>query len=132
LKEARHDIVAVLLVGGGILNRRSRRDELNVEAVVAAFGFASPAFAQAFNPNDGTGILLRAVYGSRGGLHTGPVAQQNKQVAGHQSGLNGFAQTPSPSGTSPSHRYNPSLTGGGTDGYNSMYSQDGSAQTLPH
>jgi hypothetical protein len=35
-----------------------RRDELNVVAVVAAFGFASLAFAQAFNPDDGFGTAL--------------------------------------------------------------------------
>jgi hypothetical protein len=80
----------------------------------------------------GTGIVLRAVYGSRGGLHTGPVASQNEQIAGHQSGLNAYAQAPGPSGTSSFHRCNPSLTGGGSAGYNSMYSQDGSAQTLAH
>jgi len=108
------------------------RSKLALAVIVAAFGFASPAFAQAFNPDDGSGTALQTYYGPDGGLHTGPVAPQNKEVADHQSGLNAFAQTPSPSGTSPSNRYNPSLTGGGSAGYNSMYSQDGSAQTLPH
>jgi hypothetical protein len=107
------------------------RSKLVLVAVVAVFGFASPAFAQAFNPDDGSGTALPTYYGPDGGLHTGPVAPQNKQAAGHQSGLNAYAQTPGQSGTSPSGRYNPSLTGGGSDGYNSMYSQDGSAQALP-
>jgi hypothetical protein len=45
---------------------RSKRE---LAAIVAAFGFASPAFAQAFNPDDGAGTELRAVYGPSGGLH---------------------------------------------------------------
>ena len=108
------------------------RSKLALVAVAAVFGFASPAFAQAFNPEDGSGTALPTYYGPDGALHTGPVAPQSNQVAGRQSGLNAYAQTPSPSGTRPSNRYNPSLTGGGSAGYNSMYSQDGSAQTLPH
>jgi hypothetical protein len=49
-----------------VLIDRSKRE---LAAVVAAFGFASPAFAQAFNPDDGAGTELRAVYGPSGGLH---------------------------------------------------------------
>jgi hypothetical protein len=108
------------------------RSELALVVVVAVFGFASSASAQAFNPDDGSGTALPTYYGPHGGLHTGTAAPQNEQVAGHQSGLNAFAQAPSPSGTGSIHRYNPSLTGGGSAGYNSMYSQDGSAQTLAH
>jgi hypothetical protein len=106
------------------------RSTLALVAVVAAFGFASPAFAQAFKPDDGGGTVLAAYYGPHRGLHTGKFAPKNKRVATHQSGLHAFAQAPSPSGTSSFYRDNPSLTGGGSAGYNFMESQDGSAATL--
>ena len=108
------------------------RSTLVLVAVVTALGFASPAFAQAFKPNDGGGTVLAAYYGPHRSLHTGKFAPKNKRVAGRQNGLHAFAQAPSPSGTSSFNRYNPSLTGGGSAGYNFMESQDGSAQTLLH
>ncbi len=96
------------------------RSKLALVVVVAAFGFASPAFAQAANS------------APHRVLHTGKVAPKNKQVVSHESGLHAFAQAPSLSGTGSFNRYDPSLTGGGSPGYNLMGAQDGSAQTLAH
>jgi hypothetical protein len=90
---------------------RSKRE---LAAVVAAFRFASPAFAQAFNPEDGTGTVLRAVYGPCSGLHTGTVAPQNEQVSGHRSGLHAFDMAASRSGTSSLNYCDPALKGGGS------------------
>jgi hypothetical protein len=50
---------------------------------------ASPAFAQSFDPSDGTGNELPSYYGPHGGLHAGIVPRN--QTAAHQSGLNAFA-----------------------------------------
>ena len=102
---------------------------LALVAVVAAFGFASPAFAQAFKPDDGGGTVLRAYYGPHRGLHTGKFVPE--QAGCHSSEWTARVRpAPSPSGTSSFYRYNPSLTGGGSAGYNFMESQDGSAATL--
>ena len=108
------------------------RSKLALVAVVAVFGFASPAFAQAFTPDVGSGTVRPTNSAPHRSLHTRKLAPQNEQAAGPQSGLHAFAQTPSPSGISSFNRYDPSLTGGGSVGYNTMYSQDGSAQTLGH
>jgi hypothetical protein len=105
------------------------RSTLALVAVVAAFGFASPAFAQTFKPDDGSGTVRVAYYAPHRSLHTGKLAPKNRRVASHQSGLRAFAQTPSPSGTSPFYKFGASLTGGGSVGYNSMANQYGAADT---
>jgi hypothetical protein len=47
------------------------KSKLALIAAVLAAGIASPAFAQSFDPTDGTGNGLPAYYGPRGGLHYG-------------------------------------------------------------
>jgi hypothetical protein len=96
--------------------------KLVLVAVVGALGFASPAFAQASKPDNAPHRSLQARR----------LAPKTKLIAADQSGLHAYAQTPSPSTSASFNRYDPSLTGGGSVGYNTMYSQDGSAQTLPH
>jgi hypothetical protein len=96
------------------------KSKLVLVAVVGALGFASPAFAQASKPDNATHHTL----------HARRLTPKIKQVAADQSGLRAYAQTPS-TGVS-FNRYDPSLTGGGSAGYNFMGSQDGSAQTLAH
>jgi hypothetical protein len=116
---------------------------------VAALGIAAPAFAQSAyttgteSPSVSTGypspfgsgayayapgIASRHSRG-REALHTGTFSPKNRRVAGPQSGLHAFGLVPSASGTSSFNRYDPSLTGGGSAGYNFDDNQDGSGQT---
>jgi hypothetical protein len=95
------------------------KSKIVLVAVLGALGFASPAFAQASNPTT-------APHHS---LHARRITP--KRTAVDQSGLHAYAQTSPSTGVS-FNRYDPSLTGGGSAGYNFMGSQDGSAQTLAH
>ena len=98
------------------------KSKLILVAVVGALGFASPAFAQASKPDNAT----------HRSLHARRLTPKIKRVAANQNGLRAYAQTPSPSASVSFNRYDPSLTGGGSAGYNFIGSQDGSAQTLEH
>jgi hypothetical protein len=53
---------------------------------VAASVMASPAFAQSFDPDVGTGNVLS--------FSSQPTAQQNNKIAGRRSGLDAFAKVP--------------------------------------
>jgi hypothetical protein len=96
--------------------------KLAVIAAVTAV-IATPAFAQSFDPDVGTGNLLPFAYA--------PTAPQSGKVADHQasrskmanrqSGLHAFAMVPGTS--SVSNPNNPALTGGGSLGYNQMLLQ---------
>jgi len=66
-----------------------RKSKLALIAALAAFSFASPAFAQSFDASDGTGNELPSYYDQNGALHAG-IAPHN-QIAAHRSGLNAFA-----------------------------------------
>lgn len=89
-------------------------------AVVAAVSIASPAFAQAFDSDYGTGNTISTYYGSNGALHVGTAPQQaraatqQKWVASHRGGESAFAMLPGGPGGS----FGPSATGGGSIGYN--------------
>jgi len=96
------------------------KSKLVLVAVVGTLGFASPAFAQASKPDN-------APHPS---LHAQRLAPKTKRIVADQSGLHAYAQTTSPSTSATFNRYDPSLTGGGSAGYNFMESQDGSAETL--
>jgi hypothetical protein len=98
------------------------KSKLVLVAVVGALGFASPAFAQASKPDTAPHRTL----------HARRLTPRIKRAAADQIGLRAYAQTPSPSTSVSFNRYDPSLTGGGSPGYNFMGSQDGSAQTLAH
>ena len=60
------------------------KSKLAVIAAVLAAGVASPAFAQSFDPTDGTGNDLPAYYGPRGGLHHG--SSFSSRIAVHRRG----------------------------------------------
>ena len=92
------------------------KSKLFLIAAIAAVGFASPAFAQSFDPSAGTGNSLPAAYDANGGLHEGRVAPRSGQIAVRQSGLNAYAMIPG--GPSESGQNAPALTGGGSLGYN--------------
>lgn len=81
-------------------------------AALAAVSIASPAFAQAFNPRDGTANVLPFSYGPGGSrMYLGSAAPSQ-----NQSGLNAFAMVP---GDPPAATSNfPGATGGGSTGYN--------------
>ena len=92
-------------------------------AAIAAAGIASPALAQSFDPEAGSGNVL--------GFSYAPSAVQNDEFAVRQSshaktvarqnGLHAFASVP---GTSPNSGSNdPASTGGGSAGYNQMLQQ---------
>ena len=81
---------------------------LTTLAVLTAF--ATPAFAQSFDPDNGTGNVLAF-------SHT-PTAPQNEKIAGGRRGLHSFAMVPSSRSAFDSE--NPQATGGGSIGYNEM------------
>ena len=61
------------------------KSKLALIAAVLAAGVASPAFAQSFDPTDGTGNDLPAYYGPRGGLHYGShTSRIAVQRSGHE------------------------------------------------
>jgi hypothetical protein len=72
--------------------------------------FATPAFAQSVDPENGTGNVLS--FGPT------PTAPQNNKIAVRRSGLHSFAMVPGPSSASNSD--SPGATGGGSLGYNEM------------
>ena len=92
-------------------------------AAVAAVGIASPALAQSFDPEAGSGNVL--------GFSYAPSAVQNDEfavrqsshakTAARQNGLRAFARVPGTSSNSGSN--NPAFTGGGSAGYNQMLQQ---------
>jgi len=96
------------------------KSKIAVIAAIAALSCASPAFAQSFDSDFGTGNELPTYYDSNGGLHAGNVHMQWSQVAVHRSGLNAFASVGRSSFTSDE----PSSTGGGSVGYNEMLQND--------
>ena len=81
---------------------------LTTLAVLTAF--ATPAFAQSFDPDNGTGNVLSFV-------HT-PTAPHDHKISSRQSGLHSFAMVPGPSSAFNSN--SPAATGGGSLGYNEM------------
>ena len=90
------------------------KSKLIAVVTVAMIGLASPAFAQSFSKGWGTGNSLSDFYDGQGGLHMGAASQQNQQIAVERNGLNAFASVP----LGASGQDNPSLTGGGSSGYN--------------
>ena len=77
---------------------------------ITASVMATPAFAQSFDPDAGTGNVLS--------FSSEPTAQQNNKIAGRQSGLHAFAMVPGTSSATDSN--SPAVTGGGSEGYNQL------------
>jgi hypothetical protein len=91
-----------------------------IAAVTAAI--ATPAFAQSFDPEAGTGNVLS--FSTPSVVQSGKVAaHQTSQgkIAARRSGLHAFAMVPGAAAGSNSN--NPALTGGGSTGYNQMLLQ---------
>jgi len=87
---------------------------------VVTVGIASPALAQSFDPDVGTGNIVSSFsYGPASApaivKHNRVVMHQTRRqtVASGRSGLNAFARVPR-------SVYDPALTGGGSVGYNEL------------
>jgi hypothetical protein len=94
--------------------------KLALIAAIAVAGIASPALAQSFDPEAGTGNVLS--------FSVAPIAQSaariavrqggHDKMAAHRGGLNAFAMVPG--GRPAASATDPALTGGGSVGYNKM------------
>jgi hypothetical protein len=93
---------------------------LAVIAAVAAVASALPASAQSFDPEAGSGNVLSFSYGPIAAQKdTAAVRQANPgKVAARRNGLHAFAMVPRSAADGNSN--DPSLTGGGSAGYNEM------------
>lgn len=92
----------------------TNKSKLILIAAVASLGIASPAFAQSFDPDAGTGNVLALGYASPANGH--------ERIAVRRSGLEAYAMVPrTQSGPSVD---NPALTGGGNLGYNDYLRKD--------
>ena len=78
---------------------------------ITASVMATPAFAQSFDPDAGTGNVLS--------FSSESTAQQNNKIAGRQSGLDAFAMVPGTSSAATDSN-SPAVTGGGSEGYNQL------------
>lgn len=98
--------------------------KIAIAAALTAAAIATPALAQSFDPEVGTGNVISFSYGSitlqnpqMGALHAAPA-----RVARQRSGLNAFAMVaPTSAG---GDLFDPALTGGGSRGYNENLRRD--------
>jgi hypothetical protein len=79
---------------------------------ITASVMATPAFAQSFDKDSGTGNVLPFSYAANG-------AEQTGKIAGRQSGLDAFAMVPRTSSVAGDSN-SPAATGGGSEGYNQL------------
>jgi hypothetical protein len=86
----------------------TNNSKLALIATVVALGIASPAFAQSFDPDAGTGNVIS--------IGRPAVAWPTKRTAAHLQGLYAFAMVPHSQAAVDSN--DPTLTGGGSVGYN--------------
>jgi hypothetical protein len=82
---------------------------ITIVAITASV-MATPAFAQSFDKDFGTGNVQSFSYGTDGSEQTG-------KIAGRQSGLDAYAMVPGASWTATDSN-SPAATGGGSEGYN--------------
>jgi hypothetical protein len=77
---------------------------------VSASIMATPAFAQSFDKDFGTGNVQAFSYGTNGSEQTGKIARR-------QNGLDAYAMVPGASSEATDSN-SPASTGGGSEGYN--------------
>jgi hypothetical protein len=89
-------------------------------AAIAAAGIASPAWAQSFDPEAGSGNVAPFSYAPIAVQSTTAAVRQKSQgkVAARANGLHAFAMVPR--GAVEGNANDPALTGGGSAGYNQM------------
>ena len=94
--------------------------KLALIAAIAAAGIASPALAQSFDPEAGSGNVVPFGYAPSAAQNDAVTVRQPSQgkIAAHLNGLHAFAMVPR--GPAGSGTNDPSLTGGGSAGYNEM------------
>jgi len=95
-----------------------------IAAVAAAL--ATPAFAQSFDPEAGTGNVLPFSFAPTAAQSSTVTVRQggHGRMAAHRSGLHAFAMVPGGIGApSAGNSNDPALTGGGSSGYNQMLLQ---------
>jgi hypothetical protein len=90
---------------------------------IAAAGIASPALAQSFDPEAGSGNVAGFGYAPTPAQNDEYAVPQSNhaKTAARQNGLGAFARVPGTSSNSGSS--NPAFTGGGSSGYNQMLQQ---------
>jgi hypothetical protein len=90
---------------------------------IAAAGIASPALAQSFDPEAGSGNVAGFSYAPTPAQNDEFAARQSShaRTAARQNGLHAFARVPGTSSNSGSN--DPAFTGGGSAGYNQMLQQ---------
>ena len=91
------------------------KSKIAVIAAIAALSFASPALAQSFDNDFGTGNELPSYYDSQGGLHGG---MPSAQFVANRGGMSAYASVGRSGFASESN------TGGGSVGYNEMLKND--------
>jgi hypothetical protein len=94
--------------------------KLALIAAIAAASFASPALAQSFDPEAGSGNVAPFSYAPITAQNDAVAARQRSQgkIAARANGLHAFAMVPR--GTADGNANDPALTGGGSAGYNQM------------
>ena len=94
--------------------------KLALIAAIAAAGIASPALAQSFDPEAGSGNVAPFSYGpdpvQRDAVAVRPSSQG--KIAARRNGLHAFAMVPR--SAADGNANDPALTGGGSAGYNEM------------
>jgi ABC-type sugar transport system substrate-binding protein len=97
--------------------------KLALIAAIAAAGVASPALAQSFDPEAGSGNVVGFGYASTLTQNDEYIVPQSShaKTAARQNGLRAFARVPGTSSNFGS--YDPAFTGGGSAGYNQMLQQ---------
>jgi len=94
--------------------------KLALIAAIAGAGIASPAWAQSFDPEAGSGNVAPFGYAPIAAQsNTAAVRQQTQgKVAARLNGLHAFAMVPR--GAAGGNANDPALSGGGSAGYNQM------------
>jgi hypothetical protein len=94
--------------------------KLALIAAIAGAGIASPALAQSFDPEAGSGNVAPFSYAPIAAQSNTAAVRQKSQgkVAARRNGLHAFAMVPR--GAADGNANNPALTGGGSAGYNEM------------
>ena len=94
--------------------------KLALIAAIVAASIASPALAQSFDPEAGSGQVVPFSYGPNPVQRHAVAVRQSSQgkIAARQNGLHAFAMVPR--GAANGNANDPALTGGGSAGYNEM------------
>jgi hypothetical protein len=92
----------------------SIKSKVMIATTAVMLGLASPAFAQSFSSSFGTGNETPSTYDNSGVLHSGTAQTLPQTQIARRTGESAFAMVPNAA----SGINFPSLTGGGSVGYN--------------